>query len=155
MLNFTDSYHRLPAGLPLCTAEAVTLAEPKVVEQPNVPERVSINQALVSDMSNTCPSHLIDLRDRSSEFLSSEEIAELDNLFSEYQDVFAKDDFDLGNFHSISHKIDTGDAHPIKQKMRRTPINFADEEKAHLNKMLKVCAAVTWQKGLSQNCDFL
>ena len=80
MINLTDSYHRLPAGLPLGTAEAVTLTEPKVVEQPDVPERVSINQALVSDMLNTCPSHLIDLRDRSSEFLSSEEIAELDNL---------------------------------------------------------------------------
>ena len=35
----------------------------------------------------------------------------------EYQDVFAKHDFDLGTFTMIEHKIDTGDARPIKQRM--------------------------------------
>ena len=55
---------------------------------------------------------------------------------SEYSDVFAEDEFDLGNFTCIEHTIDTGDAKPIKQGIRRTPAWFAGEEEAHLKKML-------------------
>ena len=131
--NLTNSHHRLPMGMPLGIAEEVTLLEPETVS----PDISSVNQTSVSETSSTCPPHLTDLRDRSSEFLSANEISDLDNLLSEYKDVFAENDFDLGNFHAISHKIDTGNASPIKQKMRRTPINFADEEKAHLDKMLQ------------------
>ena len=51
---------------------------------------------------------------------------------------FSKNDYDLGNFNVLEHRIDTGDARPIKQKMRRTPIQFTNEEEDHLNKMLNV-----------------
>ena len=56
------------------------------------------------------------------------------SLLNEYQDVFAKDEFDLGTFSEIQHGIDTGQAPPIKQRMRRTPACFVGEEEAHLNK---------------------
>lgn len=47
-----------------------------------------------------------------------------------YQDVFSKSDFDMGLFNGdIEHKIDTGNATPIKQKRWRTPKCFEDEEK--------------------------
>ena len=60
----------------------------------------------------------------------------MEDLLIEYSDVFAKTDFDLGNFTAIEHSIDTKDAKPIKQRMRRTPACFADEEESHLQKML-------------------
>ena len=44
-------------------------------------------------------------------------------------------DFDLGNFTAIEHAIDTKDAKPIKQHMRRNPACFVEEE-SHLKKML-------------------
>ena len=44
--------------------------------------------------------------------------------------------FDLGHFSGIEHTIDTGQARPIKQRMRRTPACFMGEEEAHLKKML-------------------
>ncbi|XP_063952099.1 uncharacterized protein LOC135153446 [Lytechinus pictus] len=138
VVNLTDSYHRLPAGLPFGTAEEVTLVEPNIVDGQNFEETdISVKQTSVMDSPSIVPSHLTDLRDRSSESLSARQIFYLDNLLSEYQNVFARDDFDLGNFRAVTHKIDTGTANPIKQKMRRTPINFAQEEKAHLDKMLK------------------
>ena len=52
------------------------------------------------------------------------------------QNVFAKDEFDLGNFTVIEHWIDTQNAAPIKQRLRRTPACFVGEEEAHLKKML-------------------
>lgn len=42
-----------------------------------------------------------------------------------YQEVFAKNDFDMGSFTGkIQHRIDTGNAKPIRQKLRRTPLCF-------------------------------
>jgi len=51
----------------------------------------------------------------SCEKLSAEQSTRLANLLSEYSDVFAEDEFDLGNFTSIEHTIDTADAKPINK----------------------------------------
>eukprot|EP00057_Strongylocentrotus_purpuratus_P019254 XP_011673728.1 PREDICTED: uncharacterized protein LOC105442822 [Strongylocentrotus purpuratus] len=77
-----------------------------------------------------------DLRDRSETLLTLEEKTKLKALLHDYQEV-AKVELVLGKFTTLTHKIDTGDARPIKQKMPRTPINFANEKGAHLEKMLK------------------
>ena len=50
--------------------------------------------------------------------------------------MFAKNEFDLGEFTDITHKIDTGDAVPIKCGLRRTPLGFQEKEEEHLKKML-------------------
>ena len=83
------------------------------------------------------PEHLKDLFQRSVEYLEAEEQVQLADLLIQYEDVFAKSEFDLGNFSDIVHTIDTCSAKPIKQRMRRTPVGFASEEEAHLKKMLK------------------
>ena len=45
--------------------------------------------------------------------------------------------FDLGNFTTITHSIDTGGAAPLSREWsRHTPMNFAQEKRAFLNKML-------------------
>ncbi|ELU09188.1 hypothetical protein CAPTEDRAFT_202802 [Capitella teleta] len=62
---------------------------------------------------------------------------ELTNLLSDYGDVFAISDTDLGRFDRIKHGIDTGGTSPIKQRMRRTPLGFAEEEDKYLDSMLK------------------
>ena len=49
---------------------------------------------------------------------------------------FSKNGYVLGNFNALEHRIGTGDARPIKQKMRCTPIQFINEEEDHLNKTL-------------------
>lgn len=47
-----------------------------------------------------------------------------------YQEVFAKNDFDMGSFNGeIQHRIDTGNAKPIRQKLRRTPLCFKKRRK--------------------------
>jgi hypothetical protein len=49
-----------------------------------------------------------------------------------------KNDFDIGRFNgNIKHKIDTKDAPSIKQKLRRTPMGFEEEEKHHIQEMLE------------------
>ena len=48
------------------------------------------------------------------EHLSSEERERMENLLNEHQDVFAKNSGDLGLTTLVEHRIDTGDAVPIK-----------------------------------------
>jgi hypothetical protein len=83
--------------------------------------------------------HLQDLLERSSRELSLEQRGQLADLLTEFKDVFARSEFDFGDFTALEHRIDTGDAAPIKEKMQRTPLFFVDEEKANLiKKMLDV-----------------
>ena len=72
----------------------------------------------------------------SVEHLDSQQSEQLAKVLSNVADVFATNDFDLGTFTAIEHAIDTRDAKPIKQHMRRTRACFVDEEEANLKKML-------------------
>ena len=83
------------------------------------------------------PEHMKSLYERACENLSESESRQLGELLYEYQDVFAREDFDLGNFTEIEHEINMGNASPVKQKFRRTPLALLGEEEKHLDKMLK------------------
>ena len=87
--------------------------------------------------SGEVPEHLVEPLERASQELTAVQRSGLAVVLSEYSDVFAADEFDLGNFTAIQHEIETGDSRPVKQRMRRTPMGFAEEEEAHLKKMLK------------------
>lgn len=102
------------------------------------PETVKIQKVeSTTDSSDVeIPDHLKDLLARSSEHLSSEERDLLQTVLHSYSDVFATNEFDLENFTTIEHSIDTGDSRPIKQRLRRTPVCYVDEEEQHLNKLL-------------------
>ena len=89
------------------------------------------------EATSELPENLIDLwKDGCENLPSEEDQMKLKNLLSEYRDVFATSEFDLGNFTAVKHSIDTGDADPVALPLRRCPIHFAEEEKAHLDKML-------------------
>ena len=44
---------------------------------------------------------------------------------------FSMGDTDLGTFTEVRHHIDMGNAKPIKQRMRRTSLGYANEEREH------------------------
>jgi hypothetical protein len=82
------------------------------------------------------PPHLTDFIKRVRKSAPNSVRAEVEKLVIEYADIFASHEFDLGNFRTVEHKIDPGNAPPVKQRMRRTPLGFEKEEEAHLEKML-------------------
>lgn len=59
-------------------------------------------------------------------------------LITKYSDLFAVSDLDLGDLTVIEHHIETGEAQPIKQRIRRTPVVFQGEEEGHLDRILSV-----------------
>ncbi len=82
------------------------------------------------------PEHLRDLLERSCKCLSPAERVAVLELLLDFQDVFSKGDLDIGCFSEIQHKIDTGTHEPFKERMRRTPLGFQEEEEKHLQAML-------------------
>lgn len=112
----------------------------KVIDPSLSTDRIQVTQTNVKNedddfMEENIPDHLIDLYTRSIENLDLDQVETVRQLLCNYSDVFAQSEFDLGTFTAIEHSIDTGDAKPIKQRIR-TPQCFVGEEEKHLNKML-------------------
>ena len=67
------------------------------------------------------PEHLRDLWQRSVSGMDPGHVANVTWLLSEFADVFSKGDGDLGRTDLVKHRIETGDARPIRQRLRRQP----------------------------------
>lgn len=132
VINPTDRNIRLNVSELLGEAQELgTEGDSDIVSFP------AVHQLTTEENENeNFPSYLEGLYERSSVLLAEDEQAKLRQLLVKFADVFARDDFDFGSFTAIEHPIDTGSAAPVKLKMRRTPLSFAKEEKAHLEKML-------------------
>ena len=88
--------------------------------------------------SPVIPEHIVPVLENAKEHLTAPQLQELTQLLCDFQDVFAKDEFDMGNFTAIKNSIDMGQAKPVKERMRWKPTCFAGEKEAHLKKMLTV-----------------
>ena len=61
----------------------------------------------------------------------------LRDLFERYADVFSRHPGDIGPTNRTRHRIDTGDATPIKQRPRRIPLKVRDQVEKQKEKMLQ------------------
>jgi hypothetical protein len=106
LVNASDRYYTIRKGT--VVGEAVS-AEPAEL----------FHKAQQDDRSEgtafTPPLQL--LMDKSGKQLTNDHKEKLEKFIGEYQDVFARDECDLGNFTETEHSIDTGTARPIKQRM--------------------------------------
>jgi hypothetical protein len=92
---------------------------------------------IVNPSRTDLPEHLKDLYDRSSKFLAKEECHQLALLLLKYSSVFAKHSSDLGKCNRVQHRINTGQALPIKQPLRRLPLAKQEAERNEVKKMLE------------------
>ena len=66
---------------------------------------------------------------------------------------FSKSEFDLGTFHDIQHGIDTGDASPVKQRIRLNPVCFRGRKRPTLKRMLEAGVIPESRVGFSTSID--
>jgi len=83
------------------------------------------------------PAHLKEMYEESIKNLPKEHHMKLASLLEEYGDVFAKSKSDLGKCSVLKHHIDTGDAAPVKQPLRRTPQQYEGEEEKYVREQLE------------------
>ena len=60
----------------------------------------------------------------------------LKNLLMSYLDVFSKSELDLGVTSIVKHRIDTGNAHPFRQPLRRFPPAHVEAISEHVDSLL-------------------
>ena len=68
---------------------------------------VTQDPVLQSPVTPGIPEHIVPMLESAKEHLTEHQLQELSQLLSEFQDVFVKDEFDLGNFTVIEHSIQT------------------------------------------------
>ena len=83
----------------------------------------------------TLPDHLSELFKISCSSLSTDQQTQLKILLQRHSDAFAKSKNDIGCSDLIEHKINTGDAAPIKQNPRRLPLSKHEDAKREINRM--------------------
>ena len=83
------------------------------------------------------PGYLQELESRVRENLDTEQWATAMELLAKFQDVFVRNNINLGDFAGVAHHIYTGMAKPVRQPPRWTPLGFQNEEEEHLKNMLE------------------
>ena len=84
-----------------------------------------------------CDSSLFTDLDFNIEHLKSEEKEKLGRILNTFSDVFAKPSNDLGKTSLTEHRIETGNAPPIKQLPRRLPNAFRQVVEEQVQDMLE------------------
>jgi hypothetical protein len=83
------------------------------------------------------PEHLEQLYSKGCQNLDEVNQRKLKELLIEYEEVFSAHDLDMGKTGLIRHSIDTRDAHPVKQRLRRVPLHLKNVVKSEMHKLLE------------------
>ena len=83
------------------------------------------------------PEHIRDLFQQTTKGMTEAQCRDVLKLLTKYANVFSKSDADLGRTGVVRHKIYTGDAHPIKQPLRRAPMHMNPEIDDQIDDMLQ------------------
>ena len=127
ILNVSDKPTTLYAG---CTVAVMVSVEPpaevgsveRVGEEKVDEEKLKILQQLVANSS-------VELTDGEKDIFY--------HLLLAYPDILASSDSDLGRTGKLQHRIDTGDAQPVRQQVRRISPHRREEVKQLLSQMLE------------------
>ncbi|XP_048254596.1 uncharacterized protein LOC125381581 [Haliotis rufescens] len=127
VINVLDTKYTLAKGRIIGQCQSVNV----------LPDRQIKKVSQVSVKNSKVPDHLTDLFDRSKTNLSSEQQDELRDLLYSYRDTFAKDDDDLGGTNVVKHRINTGNARPIKQAPCRQTLAKQEAEEKEVARILE------------------
>ena len=137
IMNLEPHEQVLKAGTVL--ARLIPLAEEDVV---NARSATATEQ---EGSEGEFPEHLRDLLEQCTTELNSDERDFVIEMLIQYQDVFSKGEFDLGRTKLVKHSIDTRDARPIRQPLRRS----SPEQRAEVQRQVTELLS----KGLIQPSD--
>ena len=82
------------------------------------------------------PSFIDELIDRVDDSLPESACLALREILKDHVDVFSQSEYDLGKTNIITHRIDTGDAKPVRQPLRRFPPAHREAISEHVDNMV-------------------
>jgi len=96
-------------------------------------------------------SHVQPVTDGSSTNVSGHQFSVAKQLVYEYCDILFQSEFDLGHCAALPHRIDTGDARPFKEQLRRHPIAHLDFIGNQVDQMLQAGVVEPYSSPWSSN----
>ena len=112
VMNVGNSEVKLQSGTVIAGVEPVTTAEPNKREDAEMCERQSV---VIENMLNRVHP---DVGEEGKEMLRQ--------ILTEYKDAFSFSEDDIGHTSIVKHEIDTGEARPVRQRLRQqTPAHQA------------------------------
>ena len=133
MINDTEFPITLPKGTIIGTLHPIKEEDIFKFEEPNVRQTTTLPSHSSTELPKKCEKMF---NEAGSEDFKSQDKDKLKQLLIEFEECFAQNEYDLGSFTQIEHKIDTGTSSPIKLPLRKTPFHFRAEEEELLQKML-------------------
>lgn len=142
VLNLSDRPTTLYRNTVLATCEPI-LAIIKLPEAQRVrglavqPEGLAGDRA-EPDPPSGLPNHLRELWEAAPDSLTQQQRVVIEQLLAKHATVFAKSNDDMGRTNVATHKINTGDAAPVKQPPRRVALSLRAEAEAEVKRMLDI-----------------
>ena len=136
--NFSDAKLKLPAGTAVASVSSGYIIRNLATDEisaSNTQNNPEYPEELLK-LREEVPDHLKELFLDSLENLTYEQAVEVKDLLIEFEDTFSKNPMDLGHFKAFKHPIPTGDAIPVRDKFRRTPLKWVETEREHIKDLL-------------------
>ena len=146
LANFGDKSVQLCKGQTVAVVQPV---DPEDIEEldDNIETSVSSDSVsdsqspgLVASVEEDCielPAHLSEIVSNVSPQITESEKHKIKKLLHKYQHCFVGEDGVLGKTTLVKHRIDTGNAAPVKQRLRNPPIHLQDAVDKEIEKLLK------------------
>ena len=108
-----------------------------------------VDSSVKAEISPLLPEHLKDLYEKSCINLDKTQSQILKQFLIKHQNVFSKDSNDIGHSTLVKHKIDTGNAKPVKKYPYRIPLakrKVAEDEIKKMEKdgIIEKCSQSAW-----------
>ena len=131
LANITNHEQIMKQFTCIASCESVELSQDKSVNRGDRVMKVDSCEKI-----DKLPVYLKELKDKSGALLNDDQKCLLDSLLKRHINTFSKTKDDLGRANVIKHKINTGDAHPIKQQPRRLPLTKRDDVDREIQRLL-------------------
>jgi len=132
VMNVKTEPVRLNAGTVIASLQPVEVVEKASSHDKN---QTKVKQA--EDDPRSVPEYVQKLLDGANGSIPENACLALEAILVKHQDVFSQNNNDLGRTDITMHHIDTGDARPIRQPLRRYPPAHQEEISKHVDNMLK------------------
>jgi hypothetical protein len=154
VINVSHSSAKLASGIIIADLQPVEVVESCLSELPtSLPsEETSAKvRGVTAQLDEEVPEFIQRMINGVHASLPETTILALQSLLVAYQDVFSRSENDLGITDIVEHNIDTGDARPIRQQLRRFPPAHVEAISEHVDNMLSqgvIAACSPWASNI-------
>jgi len=121
--------------VPISLESGSVIADLQPVDVIETENRRELNQS--EDDSESVPEYIQKLIDGVDGSIPESSCLALRSILTKHADVFSENENDLGKTDIIMHHIDTGDARPVRQPLRRFPPAHIEAISDHVDNMLE------------------